>query len=355
VQFQKDMQFQREFYFRLYRRVFSFLVTILAAWWLKSYWALVIGTLAMRGSGVVLSYTMHSMRPRWGTSKFREIFSVSQWMLVGNIAAFLEKRLHLLMVGRWSPVAVMGGYTLADEISEMPSGELLAPINRVLFPAFAKAAEDPVELKRLFVLAQSLQNFVALPAAIGLMMVAPEVIRVALGDKWAFATPFLQILALVNIGAAMVSSSGYVLIVLKKIHLTVVSKCLSLFMFGLLTFLFFRGAEAMVFAYLKLGTTILFSIGVQFWLLKRHLAGLRYRDLLLTFLRPAVACGVMAGGLYLISSHLVLPLVLALLVKLVAGAVLYGVAAIALWVLAGRPKGAESYVLDKLPMRYKSW
>lgn len=348
VQFQKEMQFQREFWFRFYCRIIGFAVTTLAAWWLQSYWALVIGTLALRSAGVLLSYLMHPMRPRWGFEKIREIFSVSQWMLVGNIGGFLENRLHQIMVGRYSSAAIMGGYTLADEISSMPTEELLAPVNRVLFPAFAKAANDLRELKRLFLLAQQLKNLIVLPAAVGLLLVAYEVVALMLGEKWLFAVPFLQILALVNIGSALTSSSGYVLIVLNKTHLSVVSTWLSVLCFGVLVVLFFRGAEASTFAYLNLLTTVFFSILIQFWLLKRCLHGLLYRDLVLTFMRPVAACAGMALGLLLLSAHLSLPLVLALALKVLVGVVLYGSIVLALWLLAGRPVGAETYLMDKI-------
>jgi O-antigen/teichoic acid export membrane protein len=353
VQFQKEMQFQREFLFRFYRRLIGFAATMLAAWLLQSYWALVIGTLTMRSAGVVLSYLMHPMRPRLGTEKMREIFSVSQWMLVGNIGSFLENRLHRMFVGRYSSAAVMGGYTLADEISEMPTEEILSPVNRVLFPAFAKAAADLPELRRLFLLAQGLQNLVVIPAAVGLMMVASELVAVMLGKKWLFAVPFLQILALVNIGAALTSSSGYVLIVLKKIHLNVISNWISLASFAILAIVFLRGADAAAFAWLKLLTTVLFSILIQFWLLKRYLRGLGYGDLLRTFIRPLIAGGMMAWSLWFLGSHMNLPPFVALSIKIGAGALVYSAVAVLLWRLGGRPDGAEAYLIDKLRSRTK--
>ena len=52
IRFQKEMQFGAEFRFMFLRRMAGFLVTIGAAWFLHSYWALVIGTLAGRVIGV---------------------------------------------------------------------------------------------------------------------------------------------------------------------------------------------------------------------------------------------------------------------------------------------------------------
>ena len=82
VTFQKEMQFGKEFQFLFCKRIVGFIVTIGAAWVIRSYWALVIGALAGRTFGVALSFAIHPMRPRLSLKKFREIFSVSQWMLV---------------------------------------------------------------------------------------------------------------------------------------------------------------------------------------------------------------------------------------------------------------------------------
>src|SRR5690349_10908401 len=83
--FQKTMRFALDFRFVVLKRLAGFAVTVTAAWLLRSYWALVIGTLASSAFGVALSYVMHPMRPRARLTKMREIFAVSQWMIVRSI------------------------------------------------------------------------------------------------------------------------------------------------------------------------------------------------------------------------------------------------------------------------------
>ena len=85
VTFQKEMQFGKEFQFLFCKRIVGFIVTIVAAWFIRSYWALVMGALAGRTFGVALSFAMHPMRPRLSLKKFRDIFAVSQFMLLHSI------------------------------------------------------------------------------------------------------------------------------------------------------------------------------------------------------------------------------------------------------------------------------
>ena len=167
VDFQKEMRFGMEFRFTFLKRIVAFGVTMIAAVMLRSYWALVIGTLLGRTFGLVLSYVMHPLRPRITLVRFREIFSVSQWMLVRGTGFYLDGSLHSFLVGGRDDATVMGGYTLANDVASMPATELLAPLNRVLFPAFVHASHDQGELRRLFLLAQGVQTLVAIPASVG--------------------------------------------------------------------------------------------------------------------------------------------------------------------------------------------
>ena len=156
------------------------------------------------------------MRPKPSFEKIREIFSVSQWMLVFGIGRYLRMKLHRLLVGRWESASVMGAYSLADDISLMPSTAVLAPVNRALFPAFSKVQESERRLKEIFLLAQGVQTLIAVPAAAGLALVAEEAVAMLLGPTWQQAVPFVQLLALISIAQALTNSGTYTLLALGK-------------------------------------------------------------------------------------------------------------------------------------------
>lgn len=346
VALQKHMHFGAEFRFLFLRRMAGFVTTIVLAWLLHSYWALVIGTLAGRAAGVGLSYWLHPMRPRLSFEKLGEIFHVSQWMLLRSIGNYFHQNLHKILVGRWTQATTMGAYTLADEISAMPSGELLAPLNRVLFPAFAAAKGDLLQLKRMFLLAQGMQTLLAIPAAAGLALVAKEVVLLLLGEKWLLAVPFIQVLALVNIAQALTTSSGYVLIVLGKIRVSVISLWIQASVFGLLAWTTIPGGQALEIAWLRL-IVVVAGVGLSFWLLLRALPVLRLRDFIGTSIRPLLGVAAMALVLSDGMRQFDLPLGMLVALKIGLGATSYVATVLSLWWLGGRPDGAESYLLEK--------
>ena len=74
VNFQKEMRFGLDFRYVFTKRMLGFVTTIVVAAIVHSYWAMVLGTLVSSAAGLVLSYTMHPMRPRLDLSRFSEIF-----------------------------------------------------------------------------------------------------------------------------------------------------------------------------------------------------------------------------------------------------------------------------------------
>lgn len=347
VSFQKNMQFGKDFRFLFTKRFAGFLATIIAAWILQSYWAMVIGNLAGRTVGVIASYTMHPLRPRLSLAKFREIFGISQWMLVGSIGGYLQGRLHSLIVGGREDAAVMGAYSLAGQISSMPTTELLAPLNRVLFPAFVRVKDDPAELKRVFLLAQGVQSLIAMPAAIGVALVAEDIVTVLLGEKWRIAIPFIQIFAVMGFLRAITTSGSYILLTFGKTRLTALSAWGQVVLFAALALLVFPNAGALGIAEVRLAVALT-GFAAFVVLLLRQFGPLRLTDILTTIARPACAVIVMGFTLRYAGAAIPFQGLLLLTAKILVGALSYSLALAVLWWLLGRPDGAEAYLLKKL-------
>lgn len=348
VNFQKEMRFGHDFIFMFSKRFAGFVVTLAAAWMLQSYWALVIGTVSGRLVGVACSYLMHPMRPRLSLSKFREIFGVSQWLLVKTAGGYLENQLHHVVVGRRENATVMGAFTMAGDISAMPSSELLMPINRVLFPAFVKVKENLEELKRVFLLAQSVQLLVAVPAGAGLALVAHEAISLMLGEKWLMAVPFVQLLALASLANAILSSGSYLMITLGHVKALAIYSWVQVCLFSVLAFGVFPSAGALQVAWLRLLVSAV-SLVIFSWLLLRLFAPLRLSELGRGIVRPLIAVGAMALCIQTLGAVWTVPALLpSLIVKMLLGALVYTTVIVALWWAMGKPDGAESFLLANI-------
>ena len=347
ITFQKEMKFGLDFRFTFAKRIAGFCVTMIAAWLMQSYWALVIGGLAGRAVGAVLSYAVHPMRPRLSVAKFREIFGVSQWLLLRNASGYADYKLHQFVVGGREAAATMGAYTIADEIAAMPTSELLAPLNRVLFPALVRVKDDLVELKRVFLLSQGVQTLIGIPAGVGLALVANEVVLIMLGAKWQAAVPFVEIFALLNVMIAIASSGVYLLLTMGHVRTMVFYSWFQVVLFVLVAFFILPDGGALQIAWTRLAIGFL-GFFVYLALLINALKGLRLVEMVRVIYRPLVAALVMSGCVIGIAQVSGLSGAALLVVKIATGALSYGVCVIALWAITGQPEGAEAYILKHL-------
>lgn len=183
VDFQKQQHFDQDFRFFFSKRVVGFVLTITLALVLRSYWALVAGTLGQRMVGIVLSYVLHPYRPQFSLRRAGKIWGFSRWILLQNVGIYLEQRLDKILVGKREPTALVGAYAVADEIAAMPGTELLAPLNRTLLPVLAARMDKPDQVREAYLLALSVQCLIGFPAAVGLVMTADQVVALLLGAQ----------------------------------------------------------------------------------------------------------------------------------------------------------------------------
>lgn len=352
VTFVKNMEFGRDFRFFFLRRLIGFIVTISLALSLQNYWAMVIGAFVGRISGVGLSYLLHDFRPRLSLARFSNLWSYSQWMLVRNLGSYGAQQSDKVIVGRRSDAGTLGTYTLADEISAMPTSELLMPLGRVLFPAFVRVAHDQAELRRTFSLAFGVQTLIALPAGVGLALVANTATPLLLGRQWIAAIPFMQILSLISIATALTHGSSYLLMALGKVRLQAILTWLQLVSFLILALLIFPNTPALGIAKLRLFTSTIFMF-ILITLVLNAVPVLKVSDFIGASWRPAISTSFMTLVIATNPFLTDFPPALSLFFQIVVGAITYTASLFLLWWASGCANGAENYLLEKSGIKSK--
>jgi O-antigen/teichoic acid export membrane protein len=351
VAFRREMHFHKDFLFMIGKKFAGFCVTIPLAFLLRSYWALVAGIIASRVTGITLSYYAHPYRPRLSLAARQELLHFSKWLLASNIANFGRERAPDFIIGRVAGAHSLGLYNIAQEIVSLPTTELVAPVNRAAYPAYARLAGDVSRLRYTYLQVVSMVGLLALPAAIGLGLTADLFVPILLGPSWLESAGLMQILAVAGAIGALQSSSWSVCIALGKprtltyLGLTSLAVMVPL----LMTLASWRGAEGAAWGYLALMSLLVI---VTYALLLRDLT-LRLSELMRVFWRPLVAIGAMTAIVLSLEAQWPEPSELtfqALRLGLVisAGAGAYSVTVLVLWLLAGRPDGAERLAMKKL-------
>jgi PST family polysaccharide transporter len=350
VNFRKELNFHQEFIFIFARRAVTFTVTIGVAWWLRSYWALVLGMCIGRAVTVWMSYRMNAYRPRLSLAAARELFGFSRWMLLNNCLGFLRHDGCTFIIGRIFGAAGLGVYTVSYEISNLPSTELVAPINRVTFPGFSKMA-DRAQITAAYFRLLGLITLLILPVGIGIACVAEPLVHAMLGERWLQAIPLIAILAVSGaIGATQTNNASVWLALGRPHEVAIVQTCYLLVLFpGLYICLQRYGVVGAGYAYLA---AQLVDVVLEMRATRR-LLGFGWLRVAQTVWRPVAGAAVMYAAVtrldpWLAAHH---PW-LRLLLDALAGAFVYAGTVLLLWrmsaVLRTSTDSAERFCLDRL-------
>jgi PST family polysaccharide transporter len=159
-------------------------------------WSLVAGTITQTlvRSGFLL---LVRRPPGLGLERqaFGEMLHFGAGFTIARLANLLALQGDNLVVGRWLGPAALGLYGRAYGLMSAPASALGKVLDDVLFPTMARVQDDPVRLGLAYRRGVALIALVALPASIGMVILAPELVRVALGERWVAATVPFQVLA----------------------------------------------------------------------------------------------------------------------------------------------------------------
>lgn len=351
IQFEKQLNYKPLFIASIVAKIVSAVVTVTLAIIYQTYWALIIGTLLSNVIEVGMSYILKPYMPRASFSRIRDIFGFTAWLSLASILSTLNLKLDSLIIGGFLNTKFVGYYRIGDELTSLPTSEMIAPLTRTFFPAFAEMSADIAKLRHNALEASSVVAAISLPATFGFAFLAEDVVRLLVGEQWLAAVPMIQILTPV-IGMQMMASVGN-------------SLCLATGR----TSLIFR-AEAAYF----LIRAVLVLTGIIYWgfigiIVARGIAGLtrvainfsimratvksRFLDPVVHAWRSIVSSVIMIAALWVLDTIMLTDAgswhsAYRTLLYAPLGAAIYVALHWVLWILQNKPVGAETRFLTTI-------
>jgi len=349
VAFRKELNFRMEFIYLFIKRIAVFAVVITLALTLRSFWALIFATIAGKAMAVIISYLLHPYRPRFSLAARGDLFNFSKWLFISNLIQFLHSRSTDFILGRTVGAYGLGVYNLAAEISAMPSTELIAPLNRAVYPAYAQLAKVRDKLLARFLEVYGLINLISFPVALGLFCLSDLVVALLLGPQWVDAVPILQILGLCGLLGALQGNMYVVMSAMGKpktntmLSASLLAVSLPAVIWASLQYGALGAAYAHFVSALVGFVGIVFVFTLVTGTTKRALFSVMWRPLISSLMMALI---LQARFLFVDNSPLPIQPVAQLLLLVLVGASIYTASTLFLWWICGRPKGAESIVIQ---------
>lgn len=351
VDYRRDFAFHMEFRLLLLPRVAGIVAAIGSALAGAGYWALVLGILVTRVLRFALSYAFSAYRPRLGLRRWRYLLGFSVWTWMIWLAGLINDRLPSFFIGRLLDARHVGLFALGAETAALPTTELVEPLCRACYSAFAVGRHSGHDAARLYTRVVSTVLLLTLPAGIGIALLAAPIVRLTVGPQWAEVVPVIQVMALAGV-ASTFTTVGMTLFDAHALLRTILKISLAVMLIRVLLLALALHGGGILAAAAACGLAVICENAMYVQVVAREF-GVRFADTLKLVWRCVVATLVMAAALAALGpgwQHAASGAALAagVLGSVAFGAVVYGLALAALWYATGRPAGAERDVLSVL-------
>jgi O-antigen/teichoic acid export membrane protein len=143
---ERHMSVQRLTILELGAQVIQTIVMLAWAASTRSIWALIGGSLVGVAVKMIWSYQLipgQSNRFQWDKDATREIFSLGRWIFLSTALMFLAEQIDRLLLGKMFTLELLGIYSVALMLSDVPRQITVSLGMRVVMPAAAKLLDLP--------------------------------------------------------------------------------------------------------------------------------------------------------------------------------------------------------------------
>lgn len=164
-------------------------------------WSLVYG--ALSGALVSNLYLVYASgwRPslRVTRTAFNEMFAFGAGISISELLTDAADRGANFVIGKVLGTATLGQFEKAQSLMNRPLRDLGRRAQRVLFPVFARIRHEQGRFRAAVRRTVMTVSFIGYPLFVSLIVLAPQVVYVLLGDQWGPAVAPFQILCLTGV------------------------------------------------------------------------------------------------------------------------------------------------------------
>jgi PST family polysaccharide transporter/lipopolysaccharide exporter len=299
---QKNLEFHRQFIYKLSGTLVDVTVAIGFALATGRVWALVFGKISGDIIRTSVSYLIHSYRPRlrFKESLGRELFGYGKWLMGSGAILFLIKQGDDAFVGWFLGASALGFYQVAYRLSNAPATEVSNVLQRVLLPTYSKIQDDTRKLRESYFKMVKLTSLVSIPMAVGILVITPVFVSAFLGSEWLPMVPAMQALALFGLIRSVGAIDGPLLMAIGRPDIATKMQFLHLI---ILAILIYPATAAIGILGTSVATTIsiLVPVTIKAYVTINFIEG-SYRQYLRMILYPLAASGTMYSALLIVET-----------------------------------------------------
>lgn len=195
----RNLLFKRFFFSSVVGTIISAFVGILLALTGAGIWALVVQSLLNNGIDTLILWITVKWRPDkvFSIKKLKENFSYGWKILAAGLVYTSYENLRQLLIGKFYTSSDLAYYNRGEHIPAVITANINSALDSVLLPTMSKVQSDRVKVKGMTRRFIQITTFVIMPMMVGLAIVASQLIRILLTEKWIECVPYMRMFCLV--------------------------------------------------------------------------------------------------------------------------------------------------------------
>lgn len=175
------------------------ITTLVLAYSGYGVWSLVWGAMVMHlvyAVGFNLS-CKRIVLPKFGFRRVSKLLSFGGYLTGGNLIWFYYSKADILIGGHFLESRLVGQFSVAKSLAAIPMEKIYPIVTQVALPAYSRIQSDLPLIKTYFLKSIRLASLFTFPIFAGLIIIAPELVDIVLGDEWKVIIYQIQILCLI--------------------------------------------------------------------------------------------------------------------------------------------------------------
>lgn len=349
--FMKALDFRQDFVMNVASKIISLFSSCFVAYLTKSYWAIAVATVTTPISMVVISYILSPRLQKLSLSKWSMFRDTIGWFTISRVVSSINWQLDRILLGKYVSSTAFGAYSLASNISVLPSQVFIQPLAFPMMASLVKKKDDNNALGNAYCKSLNSIFMVSAPCFLILALLSEHVVNIILGDKWSRSGDIIFWLSLCGFFTILTSMFQPLMLVLDKTKNILIAMVYELtirfptMIFGII----YYGIKGAIISH-AISRMVLVIVA---WIIVRNEIGVSLREQMLSFWRPFFSLIPTYISLTYLTSLVDATVVDARYVFLIIGIcitsiIVYLIMIFTLWKLSKEPNSVEAFMLRKL-------
>lgn len=248
--------------------VLSLVLAVILAVYNYGVYALVYSVIFQAGFSnflyLILGIKKYGFLLHFRLNETRDFLKIGMYQVGGQIVNYFNRDLDILIIGKFFPSDVLGGYSLARELVRRPAAFILPILNKVGAPTLSKINTDSAKLKEYYLKMTNILATLTIPMYLLIAIFAYPIIIILYGKDFVDITILVQLLTVNMIFRIIGGNVGNLVIATGKTNIDFQWNLLTFFVTPLFVYIGSQFGINGVATMMSLSMVVLFIPGYYF-------------------------------------------------------------------------------------------